>query len=358
MKASKMNVADEASDKDDDEEEEEDTTSDSVSIDAKAIQSKFETLAAALQATNQNLVTFEYLMELSKKQEKKSSPKTDQTKDDLAEANQEDIVNLLKDICGSVNDLRSEMGQNIKAVEVKKLDSYRSNPENSDLKDKCNKLEFEVECLREKLTSTEEKYLEEKRKTVNLEEIVQELKGENRKLGLYLKEADNFSKESERECHYLKKEILDVQKELQKESLCKESLQKDLEDIKKLYSEYETKVEQKVTVEKENEKLMQKVESLEIELQTKETENKDLIDDVGRYKDYIEKLENDANNFGVHVEIPPLNFENIPSTSRSLISSKSDATDEKTHDELRDSYKRLKSKTRKLLNQYRFTAII
>jgi len=58
-------------------------------------------------------------------------------------------------------------------------------------------------------------------------------------------------------------------------------------------------------------------------------------------------------NLGVNVEVPPLNFENIPSTSRSLISSKSDATDEKTHDELRDSYKRLKSKTRKLLNQYR-----
>ena len=106
---------------DEDHESEEEETSESVSIDAGAIKTKFETLAAALAETNQNLVTFEHLLEHSRRHNK--HPESPNTKDDLTkcdnEGSKEDIVTLLRDICGSVNDLRSEMGHNISSVDLK-----------------------------------------------------------------------------------------------------------------------------------------------------------------------------------------------------------------------------------------------
>ena len=89
------------------------------------------------------------------------------------------------------------------------------------------------------MVNTEKKYLEEKRKNVSLEEIVQEQKADNRKLGQYLKKADEFSKECERECRFIKKKIVEVKQQLQEEATAKEAISKDLDHIEKLYEEYE-----------------------------------------------------------------------------------------------------------------------
>ena len=55
-------------------------------------------------------------------------------------------------------------------------------------------------------------------------------------------------------------------------------------------------------------------------------------------------------------ELPPLDLEGVPTTSRSTLSSKSGLSEERSHEDLRDlrdSHKRLKKKTRVLLKQYR-----
>ena len=92
--------------------EDEESSESSTELDANMLRSKFASLASTLQQTNQNLVTFEYLLENNKKVRKLAeSPKVVGGGGET----EEDIVNLLKDICGSVQDLRSEMGQNTTA---------------------------------------------------------------------------------------------------------------------------------------------------------------------------------------------------------------------------------------------------
>ena len=100
-------------------------------IDHKAIKTKFSNLATALQETNQNLVTFEYLLDHYKSSsqcsaladirltERKSPPPelSQQKQEDKSDI---DIVDLLKDICGSVNELKTEIGQgqnNVQQIE-------------------------------------------------------------------------------------------------------------------------------------------------------------------------------------------------------------------------------------------------
>ena len=96
-------------------------------IDHKAIKTKFSNLATALQETNQNLVTFEYLLEHYRSSappdprlsERKAPPPESSQQNQEAKSDI-DIVDLLKDICGSVNELKSEMGQgqnNIQQIE-------------------------------------------------------------------------------------------------------------------------------------------------------------------------------------------------------------------------------------------------
>merc|ERR1719225_1168937 len=137
------------------EESEDEESSESSSLDANMLRSKFASLASTLQQTNQNLVTFEYLLENNKKVRKLTeSPKVGGG----GEA-EEDIVNLLKDICGSVQDLRSEMGQNTGTLGSKQTDFDQN-------KEKCLKLELECANLKAQLARSEERLEEEKRKTV------------------------------------------------------------------------------------------------------------------------------------------------------------------------------------------------
>ena len=116
---------------------EDEESSEDIPIDANTIKTKFSNLATALQETNQNLVTFEYLLEHYTSSSRSSvkevttpsemvlttpkdlTPKS--SKPDSEVPNNIDIVDLLKDICGSVNDLKTEMGQN-SLKDVSKLD--------------------------------------------------------------------------------------------------------------------------------------------------------------------------------------------------------------------------------------------
>ena len=119
------------------ESEDSESSSEDSSLNAELIKTKFSHLASALQETNQNLVTFEYLLDhyrsssISSAKEATTPTVTTPTtpkeltsitsKPDCEVPNNIDIVDLLKDICGSVNDLKTEMGQN-NLKEVSKLD--------------------------------------------------------------------------------------------------------------------------------------------------------------------------------------------------------------------------------------------
>ena len=127
-----------------------------------------------------------------------------------------------------MNDLKTEMGQN-SLKDVSKLDllQIESKIQNSQkhaellgklniiknklylifLTEKCSKLEIEAEFHKSKCSSLEEKYLEEKRKNVKLEEMFRDQENEIRKLNMYLKESDDYSKEIQKECHYVKQEV-------------------------------------------------------------------------------------------------------------------------------------------------------
>ena len=87
-----------------------------------------------------------------------------------------------------------------------------------------------MENLKSKLSLTEERLAEEKRKNLEMEDSIQEHKSEIRKLNMYLKDADQFSKESERECHFLKQELMETKLHLKLESEQKEAMKNDTEN--------------------------------------------------------------------------------------------------------------------------------
>ena len=68
--------------------------------------------------------------------------------------------------------------------------------------EKCCKLERDLELSKSNGISQEEKFLDEKRKNVHLEEILREQESEIRKLNMYLKESDEYSKELQKESHF------------------------------------------------------------------------------------------------------------------------------------------------------------
>ena len=172
-----------------------------------------------------------------------------------------------------------------------------------------------------------------------MEHCIQEQKSQLRKLDMYLKEADEFSKESGRECHFLKEEMLEMKHHLKLESEKKEALKTDLERVKKLNAESESS---------DGERKMGKVVSeFEAKIELEKEKNKKLLSDLRETKDRVKELEAREAKESV---VSPLELEVVmPTTSRSTISSKS----EKTYDELKDSHRRLKQKTRQLLKQYR-----
>ena len=195
-----------------------------------------------------------------------------------------------------------------------------------------------MENLKSKLTLTEERLAEEKRKNLEMEDSIQEHKSEIRKLNMYLKDADQFSKESERECHFLKQELLDMKLHLKRESDEKEALKRDLEIIKKDESHEAEQKLKNVRLEYE--------EKIELEKE----KNKQLLIDLNQTKEKVKELEES----GGQAPMMPLELESvIPSTSRSTLSSKSEKSQDRSYDELRESHKRLKQKTRQLLKQYR-----
>lgn len=194
--------------------------------------------------------------------------------------------------------------------------------------------------MKSKLVLTEERLAEEKRKNLDLEDSIAEHKSEIRQLNIYLKDADDFSKETARECHFLKQELMETKLHLKLESEQKEAMKNDTEKLKELCQDYKYKdTDQRVeNVRREYE---QKIE-LEIE------KNKQLSADLRETKEKVRELEQtDAKVLPLELEGP------IPTTSRSTLSSKSEMSQDKSYDELRESHRRLKQKTRQLLKQYR-----
>ena len=172
-----------------------------------------------------------------------------------------------------------------------------------------------------------------------MEHCIQEQKSQLRKLDMYLKEADEFSKDSGRECHFLKEEILELKHHLKLESEQKEALKADLEKAKKLHADSEANDGER--------KLEKAVSEFEMKIKVEKEKNKKLLADLSETKDRVKELEEKDAKESV---VMPLELESVmPTTSRSTISSKS----EKTYDELKDSHRRLKQKTRQLLKQYR-----
>ena len=68
-------------------------------------------------------------------------------------------------------------------------------------------MEVDSQLHKSKCLSMEEKYFEEKRRNAKLDEMIREQENEIRKLNMYLKESDDYSKEIQQECHYLKQEV-------------------------------------------------------------------------------------------------------------------------------------------------------
>ena len=171
-----------------------------------------------------------------------------------------------------------------------------------------------------------------------MEHCIQEQKSQLRKLDIYLKEADEFSKDSGRECHFLKEEMLEMKHRLKMESEQKEALKADLERAKKLHADYESNDGDR--------KLEKVIAEFEKKIEFEQEQNKKLSVDLSETKARVKELEEKEAKESV---VLPLELDCVLPTSRSTISSKS----EKTYEELKDSHRRLKQKTRQLLKQYR-----
>lgn len=361
----------------------EEETSEEVSavdtIDHKAIKTKFSNLATALQETNQNLVTFEYLLEHYRSsappdqgQGERKAPPPESSQQNQEAKSDIDIVDLLKDICGSVNELKSEMGQgqnNIQQIESSLQYSQRL----EDLSGKCSKLEVDSQLHKSKCLSMEEKYFEEKRRNAKLDEMIREQENEIRKLNMYLKESDDYSKEIQQECHYLKQELLDSQQQLKKEKLMTGSLNKDIEDMKRDQSELKVEIESERKVKEETkqdlENCKKQMHNLKVEFERKLENEIALKDNISnqleRNKKQMDELKalhegttDSVENKDVdeHCSDLDLDLETQGNTARSTTSSKSEVTDdgkEKKLKDLRESRNRLKQKTKLLLKQYR-----
>ena len=326
------------------EDEEEGSSGESFPVSARLLTSKFTSLANTLQETNQNLLTFEHLLDLYKTssrassgQPRPSSPKknTSSVVNSVPEDNKVDIVNLLQDICGSVNDLKTEMGQ---SLSKEPFDGHQS-----------------------KITELEEKYIQERQKNVKLEEILREQEADIRKLNVYLKDSEDYSKEIHNECHHLKKQILACGHELSSAVNDKESLEKMLKenqrsDEKLKLSAVGTELRNELAEcksllsdsEDRNEKLLESNQELREKLnkynsmvfQSNQHSKENTKEDVKKQSE----VENEEHELGMNSPRSTISSSKSEQISESLI---------QKYNDLKESHKRLKQKTKMLLKQYR-----
>lgn len=305
--------------------EEEEDSSDEEDVDLELIQKKFSSLATALQETNQNLVTFEMLQD-----HYRTVSKAPQASEGTSQGTGEnDMLDLLKDICGSVSELKTEIGNSghTSRINLEEMESKLKYPQKfAELSEKSSKLEVECGFYRNQCQTLDEKYMDEKRKNNHLSDLLQEREGEIRQLNLYLKEAESFSKSVEQENRFLQKQLAENKSKLEQEVESKEQVKSDLET----YKERVKKLEDKETIQ-----LSKNIP-------------------VDKLQERAPASEAPAEQGGHSDSEPEPEAEGQGLSARSTLSSKSaDGGYEEKYRQLKESRNRLKTKTKLLLKQYR-----
>ena len=236
-------------------------------------------------------------------------------------------MDLLKDICGSVNELKTEMGNSgqVGKINLEEIESKLKYPQKfAELSEKSSKMEVECGFFKTQCQSLEEKFMEEKRKNSHLEDLIRDRENEIRQLNLYLKEAETFSKSVEQENRLLQMQLAESKSKLEQEVDRKDQLR----------SEFDTH--------------LGKVATLEDRLRSYEDkESKTVVESEKSKKD-----KNCGSDAEMELEVGG------QGSARSTLSSKSTGGGdgggfEEKYKEEKESRSRLKQKTKLLLRQYR-----
>ena len=234
-----------------------------------------------------------------------------------------DIVDLLKDICGSVNELKTEMGNSgqVGKINLEEIENKLKYPQKFvELSEKSSKMEVECGFFKTQCQTLEEKFLEEKRRNSHLEELIRDRENEIRQLNVFLQEAKTFSKRVEQENGFLQLQLTESKSKLEEERERKDDLR----------SEFDTN--------------LRKVASLEDKLRSYEDKESKTVESLD------EKAKKNCSGSDGEME---LEVQGVHS-ARSTISSKSaEGGFEEKYKEEKESRSRLKQKTKVLLRQYR-----
>ena len=234
-----------------------------------------------------------------------------------------DIVDLLKDICGSVNELKTEMGNSgqVGKINLEEIENKLKYPQKfAELSEKSSKMEVECGFFKTQCQTLEEKFLEEKRRNSHLEELIRDRENEIRQLNVFLQEAKTFSKRVEQENGFLQLQLTESKSKLEEERERKDDLR----------SEFDTN--------------LRKVASLEDKLRSYEDKESKIVESLN------EKAKKNCSGSDGEME---LEVQGVHS-ARSTVSSKSaEGGFEEKYKEEKESRSRLKQKTKLLLRQYR-----
>ena len=234
-------------------------------------------------------------------------------------------MDLLKDICGSVNELKTEMGNSSQAgkINLEEIENKLKYPQKfAELSEKSSKMEIECGFFKSQCQTFEEKYLEEKRKNGHLENLIRDRENEIRQLNLYLKEAETFSKGVEQENELLQRQLSETKSKLEEEIDTKDQLRSEI-DIN-----------------------LGKVATLEDRLRSFEDKKSEKVESPP----LNEKAKRDKTCSDGELDLEAQGGQ----SARSTLSSKSaDGGFEEKYRSERESRSRLKQKTKLLLRQYR-----
>ena len=236
-----------------------------------------------------------------------------------------DIVDLLKDICGSVNELKTEMGNSgqVGKINLEEIENKLKYPQKfAELSEKSSKMEVECGFFKTQCQTLEEKFLEEKRRNSHLEELIRDRENEIRQLNVFLQEAKTFSKRVEQENGFLQLQLTESKSKLEEERERKDDLR----------SEFDTN--------------LRKVASLEDKLRSYEDKESKIVESLN---EKAKKIKNCSGSDGeMELEVQGVH------SARSTVSSKSaEGGFEEKYKEEKESRSRLKQKTKLLLRQYR-----
>ena len=239
-------------------------------------------------------------------------------------------MDLLKDICGSVNELKTEMGNSGREgkINLEEIESKLKYPQKfAELSEKSSKMEVECGFFKTQCQSLEEKYMEEKRKNTHLEDLIRDRENEIRQLNSYLKEAETFSKSVEQENRVLQMQLTES----------KSKLEQEIDRKDQLRSEFDIN--------------LGKVATLEDRLRSFEDKESKIVESAA-LSEKAKKDKNCGSDGEMELEVQG------GQSARSTLSSKSAgdgalAGFEEKYKQEKESRSRLKQKTKLLLRQYR-----